>query len=192
MSHKVGIVKIPRIALIAALVVVGAAAGESVFKANGNTNRPAHNSADVMFAQMMVPHHQQAIDMADMALNPSHHASEELQNLATGMKTAQTTEVATLTQLLGQWGESSAMHHHGDTMDGMLSNDELSALAEQQGPAFDQSWARAMISHHRGAIAMAQDIATSGVNRKVRELARDIVKAQRNEIAVLQRIAGSR
>ena len=180
--------KLPRIAIIAALVVVGVV----VFIANGNTNRPTHNSTDVMFAQMMIPHHQQAIDMADMALNPSHHASEELRNLASEMKMAQTTEVATLTQLLGQWGEPIAMHHQGDTMDGMLSNDELSALAEQQGPAFDQSWARAMIAHHRGAIAMAQDVATSGVNRKVRQLARDIVKAQRNEITLLEQIANAR
>ena len=184
--------KLPRLAVIAALVIVVVVATVAVFTANGHTNRPTHNSADVMFAQMMIPHHEQAIEMADMALKPSRHATEELRNLATAMKSAQTTEVATLTQLLGQWGEPSSMHHHGDTMDGMLSNDELSALVEQQGPAFDASWARAMISHHRGAIAMAQDVATSGVNQKVRQLARDMVKAQRNEIAVLQRIAGSR
>jgi len=79
------------------------------------------------------------------------------------MKAAQSTEVATLTQLLGQWGESSAMHIHD-----------------------------AMISHHRGANAMAHDVATSGVNRNVRQLARDMVKAQRNEIAGLQRIADAR
>jgi len=185
-------VKLPRIAVIAAVAVVVVVAGVAVFRGNGTTNRPTHNAADIMFAQMMIPHHEQAIDMAEMALNPSRHASEELRNLATEMKTAQSTEVATLTQLLGPWGESSAMHHHGDMMDGMLTRDELAALAEQQGPAFDASWARAMISHHRGAIAMAQDVATSGVNRKVRQLARDMVKAQRNEIAVLQRIADSR
>jgi uncharacterized protein (DUF305 family) len=184
--------KIPRIAIIAAVAIVAVVATVAVFTANGHTNRPTHNSADVMFAQMMIPHHQQAIDMADMALNPSRHASEKLRNLATEMKAAQTMEVATLTQLLGQWGEPNSMHHHGDTMDGMLSNDELSALVEQQGPAFDASWALAMISHHRGALAMAQDVATSGVNRKVRRLACDMVKAQRSEIAVLQRIAGSR
>ncbi len=103
--------KISRIALIAALVVVGAA----VFIINGKTNRPTHNSTDVMFAQMMIPHHQQAIEMADMVLNPSHHASEELRNLATEIKSAQTTEVATLTDLLEQWGEPNSMHHHGDT-----------------------------------------------------------------------------
>ena len=180
--------KLPRIAIIAALVVVGVV----VFIVNGNTNRPTHNSTDVMFAQMMIPHHQQAIDMADMVLDPSHHASEELRNLATEMKSAQTTEVATLTNLLEQWGEPNSMHHHGDTMDGMLSNDELSALANQQGPAFDESWARAMIAHHRGAISMARDVATSGVNRKVRQLAREIVKAQRNEITLLEQIANAR
>jgi len=185
-------VKLPRLAVIAALVIVVVVASVAVFKANGHTNRPTHNASDVMFAQMMIPHHQQAIDMADIALNSSCHSGEELRNLASKIKMAQTTEVATLTQLLGQWGEGSVMHHHPAPMDGMLSNGELSALAEQQGPTFDASWARAMISHHRGAIAMAQDVATSGVNRKVRQLARDMVKAQRSEIAVLQQIANSR
>lgn len=180
--------KIPCIAIIAILVVAGAA----IFTTINHNNRPTHNSSDVMFAQMMIPHHQQAIAMADMVLNPSRHASEGLRNLATEMKSAQTTEVGTLTQLLEQWGEPSSMHHHGEMMNGMLSNDELSVLADLQGPAFDQSWARAMMAHHRGAISMARDVETSGVNRKVRQLARDMVKAQRHEITLLQRIANSR
>jgi uncharacterized protein (DUF305 family) len=84
------------------------------------------------------------------------------------------------------------MHDHGDMMDGMLTRDELVVLGKKHGPAFDQSWARAMIAHHRGAIAMAQDVATSVVNRTVRQLARDMVTVQRNEIAVLQRSMNSR
>ena len=64
--------KIPRIAIVVVLVVAGVA----LVIANGNTNRSTHNSTDVMFAQMMIPHHQQAIDMADMALNSSRRASE--------------------------------------------------------------------------------------------------------------------
>jgi uncharacterized protein (DUF305 family) len=185
-------VKLPRIAITAVVVVVVVVVGVAVLRGNGTINRPNHNAADVMFAQMMIPHHQQAIDMADMALNPSRHASEELRNLASEMKTGQTMEVATLTQLLQQWGEPISMHHHGGMMDGMLSLDEPAALGDIKGPAFDQSWARAMIAHHRGAISMAREVETSGVNQTVRQLARDIVKAQRSEITVLQRTMNSR
>jgi len=185
-------VKLPRIAIAAVVLVVVVVAGVAVFRDNGTTNRPTYNAADVMFAQMMIPHHEQAIDMAEMALNPSRDATEELRTLAADVKRVQAAEVATLTDLLGQWGESSSMHDHAEMMDGMLSLDELAALGNKKGPAFDQSWARAMIDHHRGAISMAREVETSGVNRKVRQLARDIVKAQRSEIAVLQRTMNSR
>ena len=179
--------KIPRVAIVAALVVAGVA----LFIANGNTNRSTHNSTDVMFAQMMIPHHQQAIDMADMALNPSRHASEELRNLASEMKTAQTMEVAKLTQLLQQWGEPIVMHHHEDMQDGMLSSDELSALSKKQGLTFDQSWARAMIVHHRGALSMVRAFDT-GASLEIQKLNRDIVTAQGQEITLLKQIANAR
>ncbi|MCX6508034.1 MAG: DUF305 domain-containing protein [Actinobacteria bacterium] len=179
--------KIPRIAIIAVLVVAGVA----VFIINGNTNRPAHNSTDVMFVQMMIPHHQQAIEMADMDLNPSRHASEELRNLAIEMKAVQTKEVATLTQLLQQWGEPISMHHHEDMQDGMLSSDELSVLSKKQGPTFDQSWARAMIAHHRGALSMVRAFDT-GASLEIQKLNRDIVQAQGQEITLLEQIANSR
>ncbi|MEI6735907.1 MAG: DUF305 domain-containing protein [Actinomycetes bacterium] len=163
----------------------------AVYIANGNTNRSTHNSTDVMLAQMMIPHHQQAIDMADMALNPSRHASEELRNLASEMKTGQTMEVATLTQLLQQWGEPISMHHHEDMKDGMLSSDELSALSKKQGLTFDQSWARAMIAHHRGALSMVRAFDT-GASLEIQKLNRDIVTAQGQEITLLKQIANSR
>ena len=175
--------KIPRIAIIAALVVAGVA----LFITNGST----HNSTDVMFAQMMIPHRQQAIEMVDMALNPSRHASEELRNLASEMKTAQTMEVATLTRLLQQWGEPISMHHHEDMQDGMLSSDEVSVLSKKQGPTFDQSWARAMIAHHRGALSMVRAFDT-GASLEIQKLNRDIVKAQGQEITLLEQIANSR
>ena len=129
--------------------------------------------------------------MADMALNPSRHASEELRNLASEMKTTQTMEVATLTQMLQQWGEPISMHHHEDMQDGMLSSDELSVLRNKQCPNFDQSWARAKIAHHRGAISMVRAFDT-GASLDIQKLNRDIVTAQGQEITLLKRIASSR
>ena len=129
--------------------------------------------------------------MADMALNPSRHASEELRNLASEMKTTQTMEVATLTHMLQQWGEPISMHHHEDMQDGMLSSDELSVLRNKQCPNFDQSWARAKIAHHRGAISMVRAFDT-GASLDIQKLNRDIVTAQGQEITLLKRIASSR
>ena len=107
------------------------------------------------------------------------------------MKTAQTMEVATLTRLLQQWGEPIAMHHHEDMQDGMLSSDELSVLRKKQGPTFDQSWARLMIAHHRGALSMVRAFDT-GASLEIQKLNRDIVTAQGQEITLLEQIANSR
>lgn len=177
--------RIRRIFLIVAFIGTFGVAGYW-----GKSHSITHNPSDVGFAQMMIPHHQQAVEMADFALDPAHQASSELQRLATQIKAAQTTEIATMKSLLAQWGApTTMMMDHGDMMDGMLSESEISSLNQLRGSAFDRRWAQAMIAHHRGAIAMAQGVESSGRNGDIRQLAHDIVSAQRLEIKILQRWA---
>jgi uncharacterized protein (DUF305 family) len=108
---------------------------------DGMTHSPAQmgtgRDADVMFTQEMIPHHQQAVVMADLALDPSHEASPAVQDLATRIKTAQTAEIADMTAWLKAWGadpvSGQMMDHDGM---GMMSAAAMTALENAKGPAF--------------------------------------------------------
>ena len=148
------------------------------------------NGADVMFAQMMIPHHEQAIEMSDMALDPNTGASESIIALATQIKNAQDPEIAQMTSLLQTWGKALTADHsgmdHSSMMSGMLSTEEMAKLGALTGTAFDTAWAKGMIAHHEGAVEMAQDVHADGSNKEVRTLAQAIVSTQTAEIATLR------
>ena len=148
------------------------------------------NGADVMFAQMMIPHHEQAIEMSDMALDPTVGASADIVALATQIKNAQDPEIAQMTSLLQGWGKALTADHsgmdHSSMMSGMLSTEDMEKLGALTGTAFDVAWAKGMIAHHEGAVEMAQDVLTDGSNAEVRTLAQAIVSTQKAEIATLR------
>jgi uncharacterized protein (DUF305 family) len=147
------------------------------------------NDADVMFAQMMIPHHEQAIEMSDMALDPSTQASKEVIDLATQIKAAQDPEIKQMKDLLAAWGQPlTAEMDHGSDMDGMLSMDEMQKLGSLKGPDFDYFWAQSMIAHHEGAIDMAEVVLADGSNAEALALANAIVSAQATEIDILKSI----
>lgn len=143
------------------------------------------NDDDVMFAQMMIPHHEQAIELADMALDPTVMAGEDVKRLATQIKAAQDPEIQTMTQLLTTWKKSLTMDDsmdHGDMMSGMLTQDDLTQLSGLRGSEFDEQWILAMIAHHEGAIEMALAVLQDGENPAVLGLADAIIKGQEAEI----------
>ena len=146
------------------------------------------NDADVMFAQMMIPHHEQALELADMALDPTLKASEQVKALASQIKAAQDPEIDVMTQWLTEWDQPlmDMSEDHSMTMEGMLSVDELSALGQMNGEEFDQAWIQAMIAHHKGAIEMADTVKEEGKSALVRELADAIIQAQKSEIDTLE------
>jgi uncharacterized protein (DUF305 family) len=146
------------------------------------------NDADIMFAQMMIPHHEQAIELADMALDPTLMASEKVKALASQIKNAQDPEIDLMAQWLDDW-EQPLMDmsvDHSMTMEGMLSVDELGAIGQMNGEEFDQAWIRAMIAHHKGAIEMADTVKAEGESALVQELADAIIQAQKSEIDTLE------
>jgi uncharacterized protein (DUF305 family) len=147
------------------------------------------NDDDVMFAQMMIPHHEQAIEMADIALDPTIGASEAVRELATEIKNAQDPEIAFMKDVLAKWNKPTEMDSsmdHSDMMDGMLSLEELDALGALRGTEFDTAWLEAMIRHHEGAISMAEDLLEDGVNPELIELGDEIIKAQQIEIDAMK------
>lgn len=155
------------------------------------------NDADVLFAQGMIPHHREAIAMADMALAPEAQAGPEVQALATQIKGAQDPEIAQMTTLLESWGQPLDMPgmegmddmEGMEGMDGMMSAEEMDALAALSGAEFDAAWAAAMIVHHEGAVSMAQTVKASGSNAEVLALADAIIAGQQAEIDQMRAFA---
>ncbi len=155
------------------------------------------NEADVTFAQNMIPHHEQAVEMATIALDPAREASDAVKDLATRVQGAQDPEIQLMTGWLAAWGQDRAHsmdgmdHSSMDGMEGMMSADDMEALERATGAEFDKMWMTMMIEHHRGAIAMANTQASDGQNADAKELAARIVSAQEAEIAEMERLLAS-
>ena len=146
-------------------------------------------SGDVAFAQMMIPHHEQAVEMADLAL-ANDTASPEVKALAGQIKAAQDPEIQSMQGWLSQWGasQSSGSMDHGSG--GMMSDDDMSSLMGASGPEFDQMWLTMMIEHHEGAIEMAQDVLATTADPDVEKLATAVVEGQEKEITTMKGMLG--
>ena len=140
---------------------------------------------DVMFAQMMIPHHQQAIDMADLALEESSGASADVRVLAEQIAKAQGPEIAVMQGWLKSWGASSGMPM-GHDMTGMMSDADMGELGQAAGPEFDRRWLTMMIEHHEGAITMAENVLERTQDADVEKLASAMVDGQQREIATMK------
>ncbi len=150
------------------------------------------NESDVMFAQMMIPHHQQAVELADLALKSTSSASPEILQLAQQIRDGQEPEIEQMTALLTKWGQpldSHAAMGHGSEMEGMLSEQEMMDLASLTGSEFDAAWIGAMTFHHQGAIAMAGAAANDGINPDIKALTAAIIEVQQREIQTLQTLS---
>lgn len=170
--------------VVAGILIAGCGGGDS-----SGGDPESFNASDVMFAQMMIPHHEQAIEMSDIALDPTTGAGDAVRELATAIKAAQDPEITEMTGLLGGWGMATEMDpsmDHSDMMSGMLTLDELDELADLRGEAFDRAWLEAMIRHHEGAIDMAEDVLSDGSDPSMRSLAERIIAAQRTEIDAMR------
>lgn len=144
---------------------------------------------DVQFAQMMIPHHEQAVAMATLALE-NDTASKEVKALARQIEAAQDPEIQTMKGWLSQWGaaQSSGPMDHGSG--GMMSDQDMSSLMAASGPEFNEMWVTMMIDHHQGAVTMAQDVLATSANPDVKDLATAVVQGQEEEIATMQGMLG--
>lgn len=166
----------------------------------------AHNDADVMFAQHMIPHHQQAVEMSDVLL-AKQGIDARVTDLATQIKGAQAPEIEQMQGWLKQWGNPPMppmpQQGHGDmghgnmgqgsmpAMQGMVSETDMTALRNAQGAEAAKLYLTHMIAHHEGAITMAQDEIKDGQYPAAIEMARTIVKTQQQEIDTMRQILGS-
>ncbi len=172
-----------------ALTLVAAACGDSGGSATPST--AAFNDADVSFAQGMIPHHAQAVEMADIA--STRASSAKVKDLASRIKAAQGPEIATMTAWLKSWNKpvtassgggmaGMAGMGSGASAMGMMSDADMKGLGAASGAAFDKMFLTMMIDHHKGAIDMAKTEQTDGKFAATKALAGSIVTAQQAEI----------
>ncbi|MFF4575560.1 DUF305 domain-containing protein [Streptomyces sp. NPDC001410] len=152
----------------------------------------AHNAQDVAFAQGMIPHHQQALEMARLA--DGRASSAQVLDLATRIEKAQDPEIRTMTGWLKTWGEQmpmAGMDHSGHAgMSGMMSDDDMAALKKATGTDFDTKFLSLMVEHHQGAVEMAEAEKGKGQYGPAEGMADDIVSAQNAEIEEMKQLLG--
>ncbi|RZU62508.1 uncharacterized protein (DUF305 family) [Zhihengliuella halotolerans] len=181
-----------------AVVVPGAPGGGNETGAPG-TGDPdtgeSWNEADAEFMAMMIPHHAQAVAMTDMV--PGQAASEELKNLARRMNLEQGAEIQYMVDWLSSrdvnvpaeaedgWAPGG-MHMHG-----MLSDEEMAALAEADGEEFDRLFLEGMIKHHEGAIVMCDSVQIQGIDDTVQEMSTHMSSSQSAEIGRMRDLLGA-
>ncbi len=159
------------------------------------------NDADVAFAQMMIVHHQGAIQMADLA--PSRAQNQDVLALAARIKAAQAPEIDQMTSWLTAWGAAPSMMSGSATsgmggmdmggmdMNGMSQEEMMTQLDGMSGADFDQAFLEAMIAHHEGAIGMSEQQLADGQNPDAVTLAEKIIDDQQTEITEMQEILTS-
>lgn len=151
-----------------------------------------HNASDVAFAKGMIPHHRQAIEMADLA--PERAQSAEVKKLAADIKKAQDPEIKTLSGWLTSWDEEvpadDATDHSMHGMDGMMTAEEMTELENASGQAFDITFMEMMIKHHEGAVEMAKTEQADGDYAQAKKMAGEIITSQNEEIEQMNKLLG--
>lgn len=153
-----------------------------------------YNDADIMFAQMMIPHHQQAVEMSEMLLAKEGIPAQVVE-FAQGVIDAQGPEIDRMNAMLEAWGQQPVTDSGGmGTMDemggmsGMMSQEDMTALEEAQGTEAARLYLEQMTAHHEGAVDMARDEVADGQNPHAITLAEQIINDQEAEIAQMQQM----
>ncbi|SDG07559.1 Uncharacterized conserved protein, DUF305 family [Blastococcus aurantiacus] len=188
-------------ALVAGSLVL-AACGEDTSDAAGSTSASSsqpsanasesadveHNDADIAFASGMVPHHEGAIEMAQLA--PGRALDPLVLELASRIEAAQGPEIGILNGWLAEWdaeADMGGMNHGGMESDDMGGMD-ITALMNATGAEFDRLFLQQMITHHRGAVEMAETELDQGRNSDALALAETIRDTQVGEIAEMEEL----
>ena len=153
----------------------------------GTPNQPSNqvsefNRADLMFMNMMIIHHDQAIEMAELAENRTEN--ENILELSQNISQAQTSE----NQKMSEWLREAGFNRptRGHRMAGMATQQEMNELRQSEGQEFDLLFSELMIEHHEGGIEMARAEVQNGKSEKVVELAQEMIDVQQEEVEKME------
>ena len=190
MKKTLALVALPIAALLLSACGADADAGDGA---------ASFNDADIAFAQGMVPHHQQAVEMAQLAEQRAESA--EVKDLAADIEAAQAPEIEQLTTWLQDWEAESptpSMDHgdmgHGDAssdLSGMMTAEDMGMLEDTRGAGFDEMFLTMMIEHHEGAVEMAETEVDEGENADAIAMAEQIITTQEAEIKQMEQLLRS-
>ena len=148
---------------------------------------------DQEFAQQMLAHHRQAIDLAVLA--SKNGESSQVKDLATRIQQGQQPEIDQIKVWLGLTGgqkPGSAPEDSGEHADmpGMQSPQKMQQLSQMRGADFDRAWSQVMVDHHQGALQMARTELEEGAAPQMRQIAEKVIATQQAEIDDLKKLAG--
>lgn len=149
------------------------------------------NLADATYLTEMVAHHSQALDLAELAATRA--SDPRVRAVAETIDAGQGREIVVMATWLVDHGQpeptpDSVARMSAMGMPGMLTQDQLAALAATRGATFDRTFLQDMIQHHQGAVEMAEDVLGSGRDVRVSEMASDVVTGQGAEIVRMRRL----
>lgn len=185
--------------ILSVIAFVGVTLGVSLVVGNNTNNdsnmgmnHGAHSMSmggdEAMFLQMMIPHHQQAIVISDLAISISKN--EDILKLANQIKGAQAPEIDQMKSWLKAAGLGEDPGHSMHAMAGMLTDSQLEQLKNSTGKDFDRQFLSGMIAHHQGAVEMVRMIENSS-DLKLRDFGEQIIQSQSSEIAVMKQLLKS-
>lgn len=187
-------------ALLAGALTLTACGGDDPTVATGGSStttagKAEFNEADVAFVSGMVPHHRQAVQMAEAIL--AEDPSDPVRTLAEEIKAAQQPEIEQLNGILEAFGEEPSGGGHGAAHGdgsaatehgGMTSDAEMQALTDASGLEAERTFLTLMIAHHRGAVEAAETEIADGEHEEARDLAAAVRDDQRAEIAEMEQL----
>ena len=150
-------------------------------------NPDNYSEADVEFVTAMVPHHAQALEMAELA--PERAADPRVRAMAARIAAGQGPEIAAMRAWLADHGlpEPDVDADHGHEMRGMVTGEQMTQLLAAEGAQFDRLFLTRMIAHHQGALTMANRLG-QGTHPLVMDMAKDVSATQTFEIARMQEV----
>ncbi|WP_422740238.1 DUF305 domain-containing protein [Micromonospora sp. WMMD729] len=172
-------------------VLVPGRPGESVVARSAHELRddspPRYNALDTIYVQMMIPHHQQALEMSALAVD--HAADPRIRAYADRIRAGQGPEIKVLRGWLATRGlpETAPGHDHAG-MRGMQSPEAMRRLDAARGVEFDRLFITMMTDHHQGAVTMATDLLSVGADATLNELATSLATEQAIEINRLREL----
>ncbi len=166
----------------------------------------SYSPDDVMFMQNMIPHHAQAVEMANLVESRTNR--KEIVDIASRIKASQADEIKFMEDWLTERNEPLTMsggheHHSGSTgesmgahheMEGMASPEEMAKLAASEGVDFDKLFLTLMIAHHDGALTMVETLTDqpgSAYDPVLFDFTNDIINDQTSEIEQMSAILSS-
>lgn len=191
---KIRMMSITALGLAAAFTLAGCAQGDSMSgmdhgseSSSSAEESAAYNTADVEFVSMMIPHHEQAVEMSDILL-AKPDIDERVTRLAQQIKDAQAPEIELMQQWLTDWDVEPTDSMNGMDHGGMMTEEDLLDLEAAEGTAAARTFLEQMMMHHRGAVEMAQTQIDNGQNADAIALAEQIVETQTQEITDMENL----